>query len=932
MKTKNAVEQFNALHNTLATKKKLIALKKLAINQLQQNVVQRLAGLIIDYPFSLFGDKGINIMIKPKATWEATGTALGAPQNQKNKTLSATKEINSLKSKRNKTKKGSRRRNIIVAEINKKEALLIKDSKGITIGVKPTPKNKDTAGLNGADINSLCGLEFLPDTEPVNGLGKPVSPDDIYQYVTDLIINTIKKTANLPWQKSWSKSGLSDGKEATNYESKKGYRGINFFLLNFEVKTDKNGDGYLSMINWKNPFFLTFKQIQKYKGKLKKGAKGHRVVYFTKLYGHSETLDNGNKLEFYTYSKPKFLSWIKRHQYQLKIIKRSGWSVERLANTYIPILKYYNVFNAQDITGIKWDKIPVNENANKSPNDKIAIAESIIVNYPNPPKIMFAGDQPHYNISKDTVVQTPIVDFKDPQNYYSVLFHELIHSTGAKKRLDRPFGQSMKDPKYAKEELVAEMGAVFLCAESGILFKTLNNSAAYLKSWNGKLVSHMKDDNRFFFRASSAAQAATDHILDRNKSGVPKYVRSVTKTKKNVPSSRKTATQKTRSVQKPNKVEIGYRIKRKINNGGGQISGTEGIVYEVSTSGKSFRLKDTHGNKSAKWYQTSNFKPNEIFAPRKRAKGKSLRKSSLSNGHNKFIEKTTPRNKGLGKTIVLYNGKPIVTVPKPAEFLGDNSAMVLETANVDPTTPKVKVPAANKKNGVLSSNDLMAMHFDTLPFTGKWEVFMQNPAKNMKIAFFGKPKNGKTVGACQFANMLTNFGNVLYNFADQGINKSTQDIWRLTGLQSNSGAFLTDTRSLIELEKLCATGDYDFVFIDLINTYIKRDKLKPVEFEDRFIKAFPDISFVYIMESTKSGDFRGDNDWMHLPDAIVDVADFVMNNNGRYGMGEYIVWADGLKKKNPKLYKQLVLDNEESPEEKLEEEMQIPMGEAIVLR
>ena len=161
---------------------------------------------------------------------------------------------------------------------------------------------------------------------------------------------------------------------------------------------------------------------------------------------------------------------------------------------------------------------------------------------------------------------------------------------------------------------------------------------------------------------------------------------------------------------------------------------------------------------------------------------------------------------------------------------------------------------------------------------------------------------------------LTNFGSILYNFADQGINKSTQDLWKLSGLHEKENAFLSEAREIKDLEKLCASGDYDFVFIDMINTYINRTGMKPHEFEDRFIKKFPNISFILIFEVTKSGNFKGDQGWTHLPDALITVDSFVMHNQGRYGVGEYVVWEEGLRKVNPKKYKEYFGEEEEEKE------------------
>ncbi|WP_272151871.1 hypothetical protein [Tenacibaculum aiptasiae] len=223
--------------------------------------------------------------------------------------------------------------------------------------------------------------------------------------------------------------------------------------------------------------------------------------------------------------------------------------------------------------------------------------------------------------------------------------------------------------------------------------------------------------------------------------------------------------------------------------------------------------------------------------------------------------------------------------------------------------PKKVVAKENKK--VLSTSDINNMTFDTLPFTGEWASFMQNPAKTMKLAVWGKPKNGKTAGSTKLANYLTNFGPILYVFADQGINKSTQDLWKLSGLSEKSNAYLSDTVDLKELDRLCASGEYSFIFIDLINTFIYKTGIKHHEFRERFIKKYPNISFILIFEVTKSGNFKGDQGWTHIPDALITVESFVMHNQGRYGVGDFVVWPEGLKKVNPKKYKEYFSEEEE---------------------
>lgn len=278
-------------------------------------------------------------------------------------------------------------------------------------------------------------------------------------------------------------------------------------------------------------------------------------------------------------------------------------------------------------------------------------------------------------------------------------------------------------------------------------------------------------------------------------------------------------------------------------------------------------------------------------------------------------KKVQPKKvKQLG-TVIVNDAKPMVV--SVDEGLSDNLPLAAvpvhaqskvsektETNTEAKKSPSKQVSKVNKKKGVFSSSDLMDLEFDTIELTGDWSKFMQEPARRMNIGIIGKPKNGKTAGSTALANELTKFGSVLYNFVDQGINKSTQKLWTLSGLVSKSNAFAVPTRDLNELDKLCASGDFDYVFIDMINNYIHSTGIKYHEFESRFIKKYENISFILVFESTKSGDFKGEQGWTHIVDQLVFVEDFVMESQGRYGMGHYIVWEEGLKNSNPKKYEE----------------------------
>jgi len=382
--------------------------------------------------------------------------------------------------------------------------------------------------------SNLNGIDFIVGDD--EGLGEPVSPDEIYQYITDLVIKLIESDKELAWRKPWTpKLSTPNGSLATNFSSKKAYRGINRIMLNLIIPMALGK-------TWDNPYFLTFKQIKEHKGQLKKGSSGYRVIYFTNLYSFSSP---NEKISIRTYNKSKFIAQLKKSG--ANILK--GMSASDVADqSLIPILKYYNVFNADDIDGIVWGVKPA---IVKSKTEQIDVAEAIVLNMPKAPKV-FKGDKEAYYMPQSDKVGIPSIDsFKNPQAYYSTLFHELVHSTKHSKRLNDTSrgGKKKGDKEYAREELVAELGASFLNGEAGILFHTLKNSAAYLKGWRKKLLTFLKEDNRFFFRASSKSQAAADYILDRDKKGVPAYVGMLASTNDLVKETKKQKSVKKKTEQ-----------------------------------------------------------------------------------------------------------------------------------------------------------------------------------------------------------------------------------------------------------------------------------------------------------------------------------------------------------------------------------------------
>ena len=351
-------------------------------------------------------------------------------------------------------------------------------------------------GLNGVEAEMfLPTLEYISEDE-TNGLNKAVSADDIYSYITEMIINTIDKVGHLPWQKEWKGSGA--GGSAKNYASGKEYTGANY-ILNFDIAFDPEGQPYLVPINFEQPYYLTFNQIKDAKATLNKGAKARRVIYYTFIFNY----DNHNGLNIKTTDRTKWNEFVKNNNIDKKELGENGFGV--------PVLKYYNVFRADDCKGLKF-KGEKTEIKNVNP---IESAQAIIDSYKNPPTYTFKGDRAFYQPSSDILNMPSIEAFSSEEFYYSTYFHEAIHSTGAEKRLNRDFSGRKGDKAYAFEELIAELGAVFLSGESGILFHTRENSAKYLQSWNRKLVDELTNDNRFFLKASAQAQKGANHILGR---------------------------------------------------------------------------------------------------------------------------------------------------------------------------------------------------------------------------------------------------------------------------------------------------------------------------------------------------------------------------------------------------------------------------------
>ena len=278
---------------------------------------------------------------------------------------------------------------------------------------------------------------------------------DVYQIITDRLV-AILEAGTVPWRKPWN--GASEG-GPLNLISRKHYRGINCFLL--------------ACSSYSSPYWLTYRQAHGLGGTIRKGEKGSPVIFW-KIYKKDDPeTEEGKKL--------------------------------------VPILRHYTVFNAEQCDDIT---ASTSELKTQYEHDPIEEAEAVIMAMPNKPTVDIGGTRACYSPAIDHVRVPELFRYEQPEEYYSTLFHELAHSTGHKSRLNREgisghhfFGDTI----YSREELIAEMTSAFLCAHTGIVNATIQNSAAYIQSW----IKVLRGDKKLAITAASQAQKAADYILNR---------------------------------------------------------------------------------------------------------------------------------------------------------------------------------------------------------------------------------------------------------------------------------------------------------------------------------------------------------------------------------------------------------------------------------
>lgn len=268
--------------------------------------------------------------------------------------------------------------------------------------------------------------------------------------ITSKIIASMRDAQR--WQKPW----IPFTSLSRNLDGRP-YRGINTLVLSIEMAVK----GYSSDV------WGTYKAIQQKGGQVRKGERATTVVYFS--FGEREN-SNGE------------------------------------TSTYA-FLKAYSVFNIEQCDGLGGfteKPMPVRDWNDFADAESVIAETGAVIKHKR-------GDQAFYIPSMDYIQMPEKDQFKTAYGYYGTMFHELTHWTGHKSRIDRTL--SMAKREYAFEELIAELGAAFICSDVGFEYQNIDNHASYLNSW----IKALENDHNYIFQAASAAQKAADFVLGKKK-------------------------------------------------------------------------------------------------------------------------------------------------------------------------------------------------------------------------------------------------------------------------------------------------------------------------------------------------------------------------------------------------------------------------------
>ena len=262
-----------------------------------------------------------------------------------------------------------------------------------------------------------------------------------------------------PWMKPWNAEHLGGHVVRPLRATGESYSGINVLLLWMEAVAN----------SYASPTWMTYRQAQAFGGQVRRGETGAPVVY----YGQATKAETE---------------------------AGTGEDTER----QVRFLKTYTVFNVDQIDGLPERFTTPATQPREAVPERIASVDAFFA--ASGAELRHGGDRASYSIAEDMIRMPPLPAFRDAESYYATLAHEVVHWTRHPLRLNRDFGRkTWGDEGYAREELVAELGAAFLSADLGLVLEPREDHAAYLASW----IRVLEGDSRAIISAAAHAERAT---------------------------------------------------------------------------------------------------------------------------------------------------------------------------------------------------------------------------------------------------------------------------------------------------------------------------------------------------------------------------------------------------------------------------------------
>lgn len=319
--------------------------------------------------------------------------------------------------------------------------------------------------------------------------------EKVMEKFASMIISRMEQMKAGDWKKGWIGSDITGGPVSI---SARPYAGVNVLMLLMDT----------AMRGYKYPIYCTLKQTNLLGGHVNKGSVSMPVIFWK----FNITTPSGRKLSLEEYN---------------------GLSLsQRSACTVIPILKSYNVFNIQQTNLGEVCPEKIDELAKKFEGATLSDTRGMYKNaaidkmlkeqtWLCPITYTKESTGAMYSPSKDRIIVPRKGQFKvhtapedvyvDGQEFYTTLLHEMIHSTGIVSRLNRNTGHRFGDKLYAKEELVAELGAARCGQALGFDARILDNNAAYLDGW----IQSLKEEPKFVLTLLGDVDKASRMILDK---------------------------------------------------------------------------------------------------------------------------------------------------------------------------------------------------------------------------------------------------------------------------------------------------------------------------------------------------------------------------------------------------------------------------------